>query len=140
MNLGPAILGFIFAIGGLCTIPGALVAQRVASRFGTGWAMLGGWTLAALAGFLVPLAAGPTMVVITVLAVARAVDGAADVIANIHQWTLRQAVIPVGGMLGSIVGLRQALLICAIGMLLAPLWAIFSPVRNLREQPTHPKE
>jgi len=46
----------------------------------------------------------------------------------------------LGGMLGSIVGLRQALLICAIGMLLAPLWAIFSPVRNLREQPTHHNE
>jgi hypothetical protein len=41
----------------------------------------------------------------------------------------------VGGVLGPAVGLRSALFICAIGAMLSPLPAMFSPLRNLREQP-----
>jgi len=33
------------------------------------------------------------------------------------------------------VGLRSALLICATEAMLLPLPAVFSPLRNLREQP-----
>jgi hypothetical protein len=34
------------------------------------------------------------------------------------------------------VGLRPALLICAVGALLSPLPAVLSPLRKVREQPT----
>jgi hypothetical protein len=33
------------------------------------------------------------------------------------------------------VGLRPALAVCAVGALLSPLPALFSPLRRLREQP-----
>jgi hypothetical protein len=33
------------------------------------------------------------------------------------------------------VGLRPALVVCAVGALLSPLPALFSPLRRLREQP-----
>jgi hypothetical protein len=40
-----------------------------------------------------------------------------------------------GGALGSAVGLRGALLVCALGAPLSPLPALFSPLRRLRQQP-----
>jgi MFS family permease len=40
-----------------------------------------------------------------------------------------------GGALGGAVGLRPALVVCAVGALLSPLPALFSPLRRLREQP-----
>jgi hypothetical protein len=92
------------------------------------------------------------------LAVSKAFEGITDTVANIHQWSLRQVVTPdhlagrvtaghrftvygasalgalAGGALGGAVGLRPALLVCAIGSLLSPLPAVFSPLRRLREQ------
>lgn len=164
LGLDPATIGLVFAAGGIGAIPGALLARWAGRRFGVGRAIIGGWVLAALAGLLVPLAAGPAVVVIAVLATAKALGALTDTVANIHQWTLRQAVTPdrlagrvtashrfivygagalgalLGGVLGAAVGLRQALLLCALGYLLAPLWAVFSPLRHLREQPTPPHE
>ena len=159
LGLDAVTIGFVFAVGGGFAIPGALLAPRVARRFGVGTAIIGGWILAALAGLLVPLAAGPPLAVIAVLAASKALDGATETVANIYQWTLRQIVTPdglqarvtashrfvvygagafgalLGGGLGSVIGLRPALFVFALGVLLAPLWAVFSPVRRLREQP-----
>jgi hypothetical protein len=82
---------------------------------------------------------------------------ATDTVANIHQWSLRQVVTPdhlagrvtaghrfavygagalAGGALGTAMGLRPALLVCAVGALLSPLLALCSPLRQLRQQPT----
>lgn len=164
LGLGPATIGLIFAAGGIFAIPGALLAPWAARQVGVGPAIIGGWTLAALAGLLVPLATGPTVVIIAILALARALDGVTATVANIHQWSLRQVVTPdplqgrvtashrffvygagafgalLGGILGSALGPRLALLIFATGALLAPLWAVFSPVRHLREQPAPASE
>jgi predicted MFS family arabinose efflux permease len=164
LGLGPAIIGLIFAVGGVCAIPGALLAPRAAQVLGVGPAIIGGWTLAGVAGLLVPLAAGPTLAVVAILALARALDGVAGTVANIHQWSLRQIVTPdrlqgrvtashrflvygagafgalLGGSLGSTLGLQPALLVCAVGVLLAPLWAVFSTLRCLGEQPVRQDE
>ena len=96
---------------------------------------------------------------VAVLATAKAAGALTDTVANIHQWSLRQAVAPddlagrvtaghrfivygagavgalLGGVLGGAVGLRRALLLCAAGSLLAPLVAVFSPLRRLHDQP-----
>ena len=109
---------------------------------------------------LVPLAAGPTVAVVAILALSKTVEGITDTVANIHQWSLRQVVTPdhlagrvtaghrfavygagaagalAGGALGTAVGLRPALLVCAVGALLSPLLALCSPLRQLRQQPT----
>jgi predicted MFS family arabinose efflux permease len=89
----------------------------------------------------------------------KAFEGVTDTVANIHQWSLRQVVTPdhlagrvtaghrfavygagaagalVGGALGTALGLRPALFVCALGALLSPLLAVLSPLRQLREQP-----
>jgi len=40
-----------------------------------------------------------------------------------------------GGAIAQAVGMRRALLIGAIGVLLSTMWLVFSPVRRLREVP-----
>ena len=139
---------------------GRQLAGRAAARFGVGPAIIGGWVLAAAAALLVPLAAGPTVAVVAILALSKTVEGITDTVANIHQWSLRQVVTPdhlagrvtaghrfavygagaagalAGGALGTAVGLRPALLVCAVGALLSPLLALCSPLRQLRQQPT----
>ena len=79
--------------------------------------------------------------------------------ANVHQWSLRQAVTPdhlagrvtashrfivygagatgaiLGGAVATLVGLQPTLLICAVGMLAGPLVAAASPLRTLRQHP-----
>jgi MFS family permease len=159
LGLAPATIGLIFAAGGVGAISGAMLARRAAERFGVGPAIIGGWVLAAAGALLVPLAAGPTVVVVVILALSKAFEGITDTVANIHQWSLRQVVTPdhlagrvtaghrfavygagaagalAGGALGTALGLRPALFVCAVGALLSPLPAVFSPLRQLREQP-----
>jgi MFS family permease len=159
LGLAPATIGLIFAAGGVGAISGAMLARRAADRFGVGPAIIGGWVLAAAGALLVPLAAGPTVVVVVILALSKAFEGVTDTVANIHQWSLRQVVTPdhlagrvtaghrfavygagaagalAGGALGTTLGLRPALFVCAVGALLSPLPAVCSPLRQLREQP-----
>jgi MFS family permease len=158
LQLPPSVIGLIFAIGGGAAVPGALLAERVAGRIGVGSAIIGGWLLEGLARLLIPLAAGPAAVII--LVIAQMFMGATGTIANIHQWTLRQNAFPdhlqarvtashrfivygasaigalLGGLLGTWLGLKTALLVCAIGALLGPIYALSTPLRNLREQPS----
>jgi predicted MFS family arabinose efflux permease len=159
LGLSPATIGLIFAAGGVGAITGAMLARRAADRFGVGPAMIGGWFLAAAGTLLAPMAAGPTATVVVILGLSKAFEGITDTVANIHQWSLRQIVTPdhlsgrvtaghrfavygaaavgalAGGALGGVVGLRGALLLCALGALASPLLAVFSPLRRLREQP-----
>jgi MFS family permease len=158
LHLTPAVIGLIFAIGGVAAVPGALLAARVAQRVGVGTAIIGGWLLEGLARLLIPLTAGHATVII--LMMAQALMGATGTIANIHQWTLRQNVIAdhlqarvtashrfivygasalgalLGGALGTWLGLRTALVVCAVGALFGPLYAFRSPLRRVQEQPS----
>ncbi len=158
LHLSPAMIGLIFATGGIAAIPGALLAPRVAQWIGVGPAIVGGWFVAAGALLLIPLAAGPA--VIPILIASQLIAGASGTVANIHQWSLRQVVTPdrlfgrvtashrfivygieaVGGLLGgglaAMLGLRAAIALCAVGATLGPLWALGSPLWRLREQPT----
>lgn len=162
LGLEAATIGAIFIAGGLGAIPGAMLATRAGKKFGIGRAIIAGLLIAATAGLLVPLAGGSTLLVIAMLATAKAVGALAFTVANIHQWSLRQAITPDhlagrvtaaqrfivygggslgaigGGALGGTIGLQPALFVCAIGAILAPLIIAFSPVRHLREQPASP--
>ena len=58
---------------------------------------------------------------------------------NSSMHLLFHGVLPLGALAGGAiaqaVGMRRALLIGAIGVLLSTLWLVFSPVRRLRELP-----
>jgi MFS family permease len=164
LGLSPAVIGLVFAIGGAAAIPGALAARWAGDRFGVGPVIIGGWTLAGVASLIVPFASGPPFAVTAILSTSKALEGATDTIANIQQWSLRQTVTPdevagrvtaghrfvvygaeaggalLGGQLGALVGLREALVVCAVGALLAPASAVFSRLRYLRQAPVRPDE
>ncbi len=48
--------------------------------------------------------------------------------------------MPLGGLLGSTIGIRTTLLVAAIGQSLAFLWVFFSPLRSLREVTARPDQ
>src|SRR3954452_10320038 len=157
LEISPLMLGVIMAVGGIGAIPGALLSAPAARRFGVGPTIIGGWLIAMAAWLLIPLATGPLAV--PVLAVSMLLGGVAGTIVNVQQWSLRQLVTPdalqgrvtashrflvygayplgalLGGWLGAALGLRPAIVVCALGALTAPLWVAFSPLRRLREQP-----
>jgi predicted MFS family arabinose efflux permease len=158
LQLSPAVIGLIFAIGGVAAVPGALLAQRVANTIGVGNAIIGGWLLEGLARLLIPLAAGSGAMYILMLA--HMLMGATGTVANIHQWTFRQNIIDarlharatashrfvvygasaigalLGGILGTWLGLHTALVVCATGALLGSLYGLCSPLRSVQVQPS----
>ncbi len=157
LEISPLMLGVILAIGGIGAIPGALLSAPAARRFGVGPTIIGGWLIGAATWLLVPLATGPAAM--PVLATSMLLGGIAGTIVNVQQWSLRQLVTPdalqgrvtashrflvygayplgalLGGWLGAALGLRQAIALCALGALTAPMWVARSPLRYLREQP-----
>jgi Na+/melibiose symporter-like transporter len=159
LHLTPLVIGMIFAAGGVAAIPGAVLAERSGARFGIGRTIIGGYTLAGVAALIVPLAAGPTVVIVVILALAKAFGSITDTVGNIHQWTLRQALTPdrlagrvtaghrfvvygssalgalASGGLASVIAVRGALFVFAIGTMLSPLLALMSALKDVREQP-----
>jgi predicted MFS family arabinose efflux permease len=108
----------------------------------------------------VPLAGGATWLVVGMLTLGWFINSMSNPIYNITQVSLRQAITPhrlqgrmnasmrflvwgtmpigsiIGGYLGEIIGLHATLWVGTIGNFLSVLWVLFSPVRDLREQPS----
>ena len=159
LGLKPAVIGAMFAIGGLSTVAGTLLASRAAGRFGVGPMLIASPFVIGLASLLIPLAGGPPLVAVLLLIAAQVLFGIGRPIFDINQLSLRQAITParlqgrvnasmlfimwgvipigslLGGLLGTTIGLRQTLAVGAVGMSLAFIWVLFSPIRGLRRQP-----
>jgi predicted MFS family arabinose efflux permease len=158
LGLSPALLGAVIAAGGAGSLAGAVVAEWLGRRFGTGCMLIGSALAIGSASLLVPLAHGSVAACSAFLAAAQLGDVAWPVY-TIHETSLRQAVTPdrllgrvnsamhllfwgvlplgalAGGALAEAVGMRGALFIGALGVLLSSLWLVFSPVRRLRALP-----
>jgi MFS family permease len=159
LGLQPAVIGLIYAVSGPGALFGAVVAGELARRFGLGATIISSIVLTQGANVLVPLASGPLYVITVVLMAASFFSGLGNPIYNINQVSLRQAITPdrlqgrmnasmrfivwgtipigalLGGALGEAIGLRPTIAVLALCSLLAPLWVVFSPVRQLRVQP-----
>ncbi len=159
LQLEPGLLGFILGLGSAGGLAGAVLSSRITRRFGLGPTLTGATVLFVAASLLVPLASGPLTVAVPLLLVSRFVKGLTNLIYNVNQISLRQAVTlpglrgrvnasmrflaggvtPVGallgGLLGTALGLRATLAIGAVGVCLAVLPLLFLPVPGLRQQP-----
>ncbi len=159
LGLQPAVIGLIFAVAGPGALLGSLLAGAAARRLGLGTTILASIAIGELSNLLIPFAAGPTAVITAVLMVVSFLSGVSNPIYNINQVSLRQVITPdrlqgrmnasmrfivwgtiplgalLGGTLGQILGLWPTLVAMALCGLLAPMWVIFSPVRQLRAQP-----
>jgi MFS family permease len=156
LGLRPGVIGLVFAVSNIGYLLGALLANRMSRRFGVGPTIVLG-ALGSVSLLLVPLA--PTSHPIPFLIAAQAISGLGIPLYNITQVSFRQAITPeriqgrmnsvmrfivwgvlplgalLGGALATWFGLRTAIWVGAIGMSLAVLPVLLSPVRTLREMP-----
>jgi MFS family permease len=153
----PAILGLAFSLGAVGFLLGALLANRVATRFGVGPTIVGSAVTFGPAALLVAIA--PPDLAPGFVAASGFLGGLGGAIYNINQVSLRQAITPermqgrmnatmrfivwgtipfgniVGGLLGGILGLHETIWIGAIGGLFSFLPVFFSPIREVRDMP-----
>ena len=158
LGVTAALLGIIIAIGGTSGLFGAFLTEWLVRRFGFGRTFIGSAVVIGIAMLLIPLAHGSVAVCSAFLIAAQLGDLAWPVY-TVSARSLRQAVTPnhllgrvnssmhllfhgvlplgalAGGAIAQAVGMRRALLIGAIGVLLSTMWLVFSPVRRLRELP-----
>ncbi|MGH3135340.1 MAG: MFS transporter [Gaiellaceae bacterium] len=158
LELSPGVIGIVLSIGGAGSLIAAFTARRLSNRFGIGPTTIAAGMMWGPATLLVAFAPSGTAAV-PFLVVAQLTAGFTIVVYNIVQVSYRQAICPprlqgrmnsvmrfvvwgtipigalAGGALGSLVGLRETIVIGGIGGSLAILWIVFSPQRHLREMP-----
>jgi len=149
--------GLVFGIGGVGAVIAALTSIRLINRFGVGFSTIGGILIAGIP-FVLLYFVGEDMA-FTASAAAFFVSSFGGVLYNVAQVSYRQALVPLelqgrmnasmrvlvwgpipvgaimGGILGTLIGIRETILITAIGQSLAFLWVLFSPVRSVKEIP-----
>jgi predicted MFS family arabinose efflux permease len=164
LHMTPFKLGIVVgavAVGGLC---GSLFASRIRTALGFGRSM----AIATIGGAVPPLLLliprSASLAAMLIFVAAQAVYGVSIGVSNVNSITLRQVVTPrrllarmnatyrlllfgapplgalTGGLLGSALGVRSALVIALIVMASPLLWLLFSPVFRLRELPLGPAE
>jgi len=159
LHVGPTLLGIILAAFGPGFLLGALVAGRLARRYGVGRVMIGATLLNACAVTLIPLAGGSLPWIVATLIAAHFLLALGIQVHGINLMSLRQAITPhrlqgrmnasfrvinvgamtvgalLAGVLGEALGLRITLVVGACGMFLPFIRLLLSPVRDLDEQP-----
>jgi predicted MFS family arabinose efflux permease len=158
LHITPVLLGIVISVGGASNLLGALLAERLLHRLGLGRTLVGAAWMISLAMLIVPLAHGPVALAAAFLIAAQLGDMAWSIY-NIHSTSLRQAITPdrllgrvnsaghllfwgalplgalAGGAIAQSIGIRQTMVIGALGSLLSALWLSFSPIRHLRKLP-----
>jgi MFS family permease len=159
LGFKPGLLGMTFAVGGVSSLFGALLARRSSQRFGLGPSMWGGLILMAVSMLFIPLAQGATAVAVALLVAQQLVGDGGATVFEINQVSLRQSVTPermlgrvnaairltslaamlvgslIGGVMGETVGLRPTLIAGSAATFAAALWIIASPARGMRDVP-----
>jgi MFS family permease len=159
LHIAPGVIGLISSAAAVGGLAGALGATRFAARFGQGPAIWISIAASAPFGFVAPFVQRDWT--LGLLAVAQVGFGAGVVLYNITQVSFRQGLCPpellgrmnatmrflvwgtlplggiIGGVLGTVIGVRPTLLVAAIGGSLAFLPVLLSPLRRLRELPSY---
>ena len=159
LGLSPGVLGLIFSIGSVGLLLGAAMGQRTTRRIGLGPSIIIGVLLVAIGDLIIPLATGPALVLVILLAMAQFLFGIGVTTYNISQVSVRQLMTPdhlqgrvnatmrvvtistvpvgalIGGYLGESVGLRPTLFIGVAGEMLAAIFLLLSPLRSLQKTP-----
>jgi MFS family permease len=158
VGFDPGILGMIFAVGGVSSFLGAMIAGRL-PRFGIGAVMVVSLLLAAIGQAFVPLATAANAIGVLFLVGQQIVADSALTVYDINQVSLRQAIAPahvlgrvnasvrvtefgavllgtvIAGYIGETVGLRETLWLGVALSLLAAVALALSSVRAVRRIP-----
>jgi predicted MFS family arabinose efflux permease len=156
LQLTPAAMGVTIALGGVGALLGAAMAPLLVRLLGIGPTIITSGVVAAAAFALIPLAPADPVAGMLFLMASQLVGDAFGVAAMIPTTTLQQtlvapealgrvgAIFQIGrgagwiagailcGALAAAVGVRETLAIACVGLLLAELLVLLSPLRTLR--------
>jgi MFS family permease len=154
LGFSPAILGLVLSTGAVGALIGSLAAASASRRLGLGPTILAVMVVACTVPIAIPFVDGALF-----LALVFFVWNLAVAVSNVLVVSLRQAITPdrmlgrmnasyrfftygaiplgalLGGTLAEATDLRTALLVSALGLLLALSWIVASPLRKLRKLP-----
>jgi predicted MFS family arabinose efflux permease len=161
LGVSPGALGLALGIGAIGGLIGAVVASRIGRRIGLGPAYALGCVIFPLSLLTVPLAT-PDMSMPVILGLILASEfgaGLGVMILDINIGSINNARIPdllrarangayrfinygvrpvgaiLGGLLGTAIGVREALFVSAVAASLGVFWMVGSPVLRLRDLP-----
>jgi MFS family permease len=162
LGLSPGVIGIVLSIGSIGSLVAAVTTGRLTGRFGVGPTTIAAAFLQGPAMLMIALA--PMARPIPMLVASGLLTGFVIVLYNINQVSFRQAICPerlqgrmnsvmrfivwgtiplgnlTGGAVATWVGLRETIVIGAIGAGSAFLWILLSPWRSVREMPTGPMD
>ena len=157
LGFEPGVAGLIFAVGGVTSLLGAVVARPLTRRIGMGPAMILGVAMFAASTVFIPLAQGATIAGAVLLVAQQVLGDPGYTIHEVNQVSLRQVLTPgrllgrvssgmrfsglaamfagslAAGVIGDTFGLRAALFTATGVEAAAVALLFFSPVRRLRE-------
>ena len=155
----PGILGMAVSVGGLGAVIGSLSAQRLGACLGPGPFVIYACVVTSLAAFCFPLVSHSNEIGVICLTTAYFALSASGAAVTVFAWTIRQSMTPsellgkmngafrfcvtgimpfgalFGGGLGSMIGIRQTMIVSAIGLLASCLVASYSHLRRLKTLP-----
>lgn len=157
IGLSPALLGIIVGMGGVGSLLGALLADRLTGRFGLGRTIIGAFLWSSVIGLFVPLAGfvGSQVTAVVLLLASQLLGDIGLTVYMINTLSVRQVITPdeklgrvnatygfvtgvlgtlgifVGGLIGQALGVRSAVVVAALGGLTAVLWLVLSPIRKM---------
>ena len=153
LGLSVATIGVVLAVGNLGTLAAALTARRISDRFGVGRTIVLAAMLFCPGTLLIGLA--PKDLAIPFITASMLIIGFGGILYNVTAISLIQAITPdrilgranasrrfvvwgvipfgglAGGALGSLIGLRETMVIGALGGVLAIVPILLSPVRSV---------
>ncbi|RPE26394.1 MFS transporter [Kitasatospora cineracea] len=156
LGLSAGRIGLAFGLGATGGLLGALGAPALSRRIGAGRTIVLGAVLFPAPIALLAVAGGPVWARTGVLAAAEFLSGLGVMLFDVPLNAVQAAVVPdrlrsrvsgafatvnygvrplgalLGGLLGTVLGLRPALLVAALGGSLAVLWLLPSPVPGVR--------
>ncbi len=159
LGFSPAVLTPIWAVGGFASLLGAMWAARITARAGVGPTLILAVLGVGIGMLFVPFAAGATLLAAALLVAQQLLGDVAATVFDINQSTLRQHLAPaamlgrvnatlhldkqaaalagtlLGGVLGTWIGVREALAVAGVLTLLSALWLALSPLRHLVRHP-----
>lgn len=159
LHLTAFLFGLTVTMGGIGSLIGASMSRRVARRLGVGRAMVVSLIVRGIFAFCWVLAGGPVWRSTLLLLLWQLFGDTTGTIYDILDTTLRQTLVKdellgrvnsvvrvasvgltaVGSLASGVVayeiGIRDTLLLAAIGMVLTSLWVILSPVVHLKQMP-----
>jgi MFS family permease len=159
LHISAGVIGLVLGAAAVGGVLGAAVTRRIANRIGVGWAYAAGCALFTGPLMLVPLAGGPRPLVLATLFAAEFISGFGVMVLDISVGSIFAAVIPdevrsrvsgafqavnygtrpvgalLGGVLGTLIGLRPALWVATVGGVIGFLVLLPSPLPAFKMPP-----